>query len=69
MKHNVPYNTGKVRIGHAYIPQRNHMTDSDAVFWQGVLLGEHGRDRRQTLAVVAATIAAAVALYACSVFI
>lgn len=38
-----PYNTGKVKIGCAYVPpQKNYMT-SDDVHWQNVLTGVYQR--------------------------
>ena len=43
---NVPYNTGKVKIGCHYVPPKTNYMDDDGIYWQGVLLGIH--QRRQT---------------------
>ena len=41
MNKELPYNTGKVRIGCNYVPpMRSYMSDND-IFWQSVLLGQH----------------------------
>jgi len=42
----VPYNTGKVKIGCQYEPRRNYM-DADSYFMQSVLLGDYNYRRRQ----------------------
>ena len=42
---NVPYNTGKVKIGSKYVPPRTNYMDEDSEFIQSVMLGLWERER------------------------
>lgn len=44
-----PYNTGKVKIGCHYVKPQINMHTDETDFWQGVFLGDHRRERRDSI--------------------
>lgn len=44
-----PYNTGKIKIGCYYVPPQQNYTTAETEHWQNVFLGEHRRERRDSL--------------------
>ena len=44
-----PYNTGKIKIGCHYVPPQQNYTTAETEHWQNVFLGEHRRERRDSL--------------------
>jgi hypothetical protein len=47
MSKQVPYNTGKVRIGEQYTAPSRVAHTYETNFWQDVLLGEHARKQKR----------------------
>lgn len=44
---NIPYNTGKVKIGSKYVPKPINYMNDDSEFIQSILLGEWQQQRRE----------------------
>ena len=45
----IPYNTGKVRIGCNYQPPRKNYVTQNGEFWQDVLTGVHQKRRQRRM--------------------
>jgi hypothetical protein len=43
---NIPYNTGKVKIGSRYVPPKHNYMDEDSELIQSAMLGLWARERR-----------------------
>jgi hypothetical protein len=60
---NVPYNTGKIKIGSKYVPPKPNYMDEDSELIQSAMLGLWAKERRYEMKWIAYLLSLALSIF------